>query len=232
MSSKDKSPQVITPTPPPAPPSYGQQITDYLTNLPRLIQSQKDYDPQLAQLEYDLYEDFAPQYTKLAYDLEKSLYPETAGLQENLARQAREGMDTPLPEWAKQQYESDFNAGIGANVNAPIGVSDRSIGVLNLEKQWGDYYRNLGLSVAQRQPLQTTANPTFQNRSTNELQNQAAYNAQTYGSYANAFAGQNVIAQPRTSPFSGTGALTGALVGAPFGPIGIAGGAILGGFGR
>lgn len=199
MSSKEKSPQITTPTPPPAPQTYAQQFEDYARLLPQQVALQQQYDPQLAQLDYQLYEQYAPQYTKLAADLEKSLYPETYGLQENLAKQAREGMSSELPQWAQDQYASDFNAGIGMNANAPIGVDTRSRGLLDLGKQWGDYYRNLALSVAQRQPLQTTANPTFQNRAMNDMQNQTAYNAQTYGSYANAFAGQNVIAQPRAT---------------------------------
>lgn len=175
-------PQVIQPAAPPAPPSASAQMQDYITNYPKMVALQQEYNPQTAQLDYELFQQYAPKYTQAAQDIQNQVYPQTSKLQEALATQALEGMNSNLPDWAKQQYQSDFNAGLGMNVNAPIGVSDRSIGLLNLQKQWQDYYRNLGLSVAGRQPLQQTANPSFQNAAGAENINPfLSYGASTYG---------------------------------------------------
>lgn len=173
----------ITPEPPPAAPSASAQLSEYVANYPKLVALQEQYNPQTAQLDYNLFKQYAPQYTQTAQDIQNQVYPETSKLQEELARQSLEGMNSELPDWAKQQYQSDFNAGLGMNANAPIGVSDRNIGLLNLQKQWQDYYRNLGLSVAGRQPLQQTANPTFQNSAAMENINPfLSYGASTYAS--------------------------------------------------
>lgn len=175
--------QQITPAAPPAAPSASAQMQDYIQNYPQMVQLQQQYNPELAGLDYQLFQQYAPQYTQTAQDIQSQLYPQTSKLQEGLAGQALEGMDSQLPDWAKQQYQSDFNAGIGMNVNAPIGVSDRNIGLLNLQKQWQDYYRNLGLSVANRQPLQQTAQPSFQNAGSPQATSPfLQYGASTYAS--------------------------------------------------
>lgn len=230
-----KSPQVIQPPAPPAPPTLGATIQDYVANYPQLVAQQQQYGPQLAQLDYDLYSQYAPQYSQVAADIDKQLYPQTAALQENLAGQAIQGMNEPVPAELKQQYLSDFNAGLGMNANAPIGVSDRSVALLQLQKQWGDYYRNLGLSVANRQPLQGPSNPTFQNP------NQGVGDALGFasGNYQGQLSGYNSslanrIIQPSSGGFSGIGGLAGAIGGNMLFPGvgGIIGGGLLGGFGR
>lgn len=223
----------IQPAAPPAPPSAGQQIQDYIANYPQLVELQKQFNPQTAQLDYELFQQFAPLYTQTAQDIQSQVYPETSKLQEALATQALEGMNGQLPDWARQQYESNFNAGIGANVNAPIGVSDRNIGLLNLQKQWQDYYRDLGLSVAGRQPLQTTANPQFQNAAASQSLNPfLQYGASTYASQVG---GQQPTQYYRSGGGSGVlgaiGGIGGALLGGPQGAIaGYGIGSSLGGF--
>ena len=218
MGGSDE-PQAIQPAAPPAPPSYGQQIQEYIANYPKLVQLQQDYNPQTAQLDYQMFADYAPKYTQVGQDIQNQLYPQTSKLQETLAGQALEGMSGQLPDWAKQQYQSEFNAGLGMNVNAPIGVSDRNVGLLNLQKSWQDYYRNLGLSVAGRQPLQQTANPSFQN-STQGLQGALGYGAQNYATQMSGYGSQ----------VAGTQYTTGG-GGSPWGPLaGMAIGGVAGSF--
>lgn len=228
------SPQVIQPAAPPAPPSAGAQIQDYIQNYPKLVALQEQYNPQTAALDYNLYSQYAPLYTQLAQDVQNQVYPQTSQLQEQLATQALDGMNSQLPDWAKQQYESNFNAGLGMNANAPLGVSDRNVGLLSLQKQWQDYYRDLGLSVAGRQPLQTTANPSFQNAASSQNTNPfLQYGASTYGSQVAGY-GAQVAGTQYYRPgggFSPLGALGGASVGAGIPFIGAGGGALLGGFG-
>lgn len=147
------SPKVQTIQPAQAP-SVQSSYADLVANYPQLVNLQTQYAPQMAASDFQINQQYAPQYASLQQSIDESLYPQTSKLQESLASQALSGMGEQLPDWAKNQYTSDFNAGLGANVNAPIGVSDRSLGLMNLQKQWQDYYRNLGLSVANRQPLQ------------------------------------------------------------------------------
>lgn len=196
------SPQISTPTPPPAPQSYASQVQDYVSSYPKLFNLEQTYTPQEANLYYGLYNQYAPQLAQEQYNIQNQLYPQTTALQENLASTAAQGMNTNLPDWAKQQYLSDFNAGIGQNANAPIGITDRSTGLLNLGEQWKRYYQNLGLSATGRQPL--TAPASSINTGTNpqaNLSNATNYGASTYGSYANAFANQNTVTQPRLSGY-------------------------------
>ena len=148
-----KSPTIIESPAPPSAPSYGATMKDYIDNYPQMIAMQQQYAPQLAELEYGLQTQYGPQYAALQKQMNEQLYPETAGLQENLAQQAREGMNSGLPSDIRQRYVSDFNAGIGMNVNAPIGVSDGNVALTQLNEQWKNYYQNLGLSAAGRQPL-------------------------------------------------------------------------------
>lgn len=215
-----------TPYAPQQAPSYASQIADYASSWPTISNLQQ----QQAGLDYSLYSQYAPQYTQDSYDALANIYPETMGLKEQLAKQVSEGMNSELPAWAKQQYLSDMNAGLGANANAPIGVSERSTGMLNLQKQWQDYYRNLGLSLTQGTSVSGVTQPTDTSSTVGTgINNAANYGMNAYNAYNNAFYQQPLIKQ-RTGGFSGSGALTGALAGSAYGPIGAIGGGLAGGF--
>lgn len=234
MSGKS-SPTVIEAPAPPAAPSYQSTMKDYIENYPAYIAMQKQYAPELAQLEYGLQSQYGPQYAELQKQMNEQLYPQTAGLQENLAGQAMQGMNEGLPDDLRQQYVSDFNAGLGMNVNAPIGVSDRNVALTQLNKQWGDYYRNLGLSVAGRQPLAQGQQQQFSDPMAG-FQGALNYAQQGYGTQMQGY-GQslaNRIVQPGGGGFSGSGAMLGAIGGNMLFPGvgGMIGGAALGGFGN
>lgn len=235
MSGKS-SPTIIEAPAPPAAPSYGATMDDYVRNYPKMIAMQQEFAPQLAQLEYNLQTQFGPQYAQLQKQMNEQLYPETAGLQENLAQQARIGMNEGLPDDIRQQYVSDFNAGLGMNVNAPIGVSDRNVALTQLNKQWGDYYRNLGLSAAGRQPLAQGQQQAFADPMAG-LQGALNYAQQGFGTTMQGYGSSlaNRIISPRSNPLGTIGGIGGGIAGAMYGgPIGaMAGygiGSSLGGF--
>lgn len=196
-----KSPQVINPPAPPPAPTLGATIQDYVANYPQLVAQQQQYGPELAQLDYQLQQQYAPQYAALEKQINESLYPQTAGLQESLSAQAAQGINEGLPADLRQQYVSDFNAGIGMNVNAPIGVSDRNVALTQLNKQWGDYYRNMGLSLAGRQPLaQGQQSVSYQNPNQG-LDAALGFASQNFGTTMQGYNSSlaNRIIQPRQS---------------------------------
>lgn len=199
MGGSPKPTIIEAPAPPPAP-SYGGTIKDYVENYPQLIAQQQQYAPQLAQLDLQLQQQYGPQYAALEKQINEQLYPQTASLQENLASQALSGMNEPVPQELRQQYISDFNAGLGSNVNAPLGVSDRNVALLQLQKQWGDYYRNLGLSVAGRQPLAQGQQQQFANPNSG-LDSALGFAQQSYGGQLQGYNSSlaNRIIQPKSS---------------------------------
>jgi len=180
MSSPDINVQQPTP---PQPPSQAQSIDEWVQNLPQIYQTQLEYEPQLMQQQLgmqgqyaknlmqqymDLQQqyapqmleqqmqmqmEYAPQMAELQQQIQQDLYPETAGLQENLAAQAREGMESGVPDWMREQYRSNLSAQLGTNVGSGIGADYVSRGLLEQQQNWQNYYRNLALTAAGRQPL-------------------------------------------------------------------------------
>lgn len=232
MGGKSSQPTVIQPTPPPAPPSYSATLQDYVKSIPDLLAAEQKYGPGFAQSELDLVNQFGIPVSQAYQAIDQALYPQTAQLQEAVAKQALEGLNSNLPDQVAQQYMSDFNAGIGANVNAPIGVSSRNIGLYNLQEDWKRYYRDLALTTSGRQPLRQGTAPQM-GAPTSGFGNALNYQASTYGSYAPAVAQQNALLMPQKGGFSfggaGGGAALGALAGMPFGPLGMGLGALGGG---
>jgi hypothetical protein len=92
-------------------------------------------------------------FAQLEKSVQEGLYPQTSKLQEQLATQALGGMGSQMPDWMQQQYISNRNAMLGNNVSSPIGQDYRSRGLMEDTFNWQNYYRNLGLQVAGRQPL-------------------------------------------------------------------------------
>ena len=123
---------------PPAPPTVGQSMAEYVKYLPQIIETQLKYAE--------------PTALKLR-DVERSLYPTTAGLQENLAQQATEGMKSEVPDWMKREYLSNLRASIGGSSLRGIGADYVSRGLLQQKQDWRNYYRNMAMSLAGRQPL-------------------------------------------------------------------------------
>lgn len=202
--------------------SSAEAMAEYIKSLPALYDAQMKYDPKLQQLYLDMMRQFAPQlmqeqlnlqqgfgdkfaneeyllqskyqplYAALNKNINDSLYPYTSGLQEQLAEQATNGMKAELPEWMKKQYLSNLYSQLGTNAGSPIAANYASTGLLSQQKQFNDYYRDLGLSVAGRQPLTsaTAANTAQiqapQMQSTNYMQGYQPAQSLSYqqGNYA------------------------------------------------
>lgn len=122
----------------PQAPSPQSEVNAWVGALPQVYQAQMQYAPQIAQQQQQI---------------QQQLYPQTSGLQENLAGQAAQGMNSQMPSWMTDQYKSDTNAQLGANAAAPIGADYMSRGLMQQQQNWKQYYQNMGLSLAGRQPL-------------------------------------------------------------------------------
>jgi hypothetical protein len=143
---------------------------------------------------------------------QRAMYPETTALQEQLATQASEGMQEGMPEWAREQYLSDVRANLGTNIGSGIGADYTSRGLMEQNKQWQDYYRNLGLSVAGRQPLAQPNAPGYSNYMSNFTPSGVmGYTAQNYGTAANIYgSGMNAASQANAARMNMLGSLIGA----------------------
>lgn len=156
MGGKSGGTTVIQPTTP-ASPTVGQSAAEYAAALPTILQAQLQYQPQFAASDFSDFQKYAPQYTAVYDAINKQYYPETYGLQETLAKQASDAATaTDIPDWMKQQYRNEVNAQLGTNVNSPIGADYVSRGLIDQAQQYRQYYQNLGLSLAGRQPLTST----------------------------------------------------------------------------
>lgn len=182
MGGSSGGTQVIQPQTPQAP-TAGQSAEEYAKALPSIYEAQLKYQPMFNQLELQQYQQLAPEYAAAYDQVNKQLYPYTSGLQEQLAKQAGEGMQAGVPDWMRQQYQSDLNAQLGTNVNAPIGGDYVSRGLLDQAQQYKNYYQNLALSVAGRQPLSQPFAQQSQFNVANQFQTAYGQDLQGYGAY-------------------------------------------------
>lgn len=178
--------EIHNPTPP-APQTVGESMADYVESLPALYEAQMAYAPQLAQQQVSLAQQYAQPYGQAIQTAQAAMNPETAALQEQMAGQASEGMEQGLSPQEREMYRDTYAANLGTNAGSGIGADYMSTGMLQQEMARKDYYRNLGLSVAQRQPLAQPQTPQTPNWMGGYQPAQAMnYNANTYGSFAQA----------------------------------------------
>lgn len=185
--------QVYTPQTTPAP-TPGQSAADYAAALPSIYQAQLQYQPQFDQQQLQSAQNLAPAYTQLYNQINQATAPQTYGLQEQLAGIASQGANAQLPDSMKSQYQSDLNAQLGTNVNSGIGADYVSRGLLNQQQQYNQYYQNLGLSVAGRQPL----NQASQSQQPSQF-NVASQFAPNYSNQLNGYATQTSGQRPITT---------------------------------
>lgn len=172
----------------PAQPSTAEAISAWVQSMPQVFAEQQRQAPLEAAQQVQLAQQYA-QPLALAYKTaQETLYPTTSALQENMATQATEGMNaTSMPSWMRDQYLSDFNANIGTNAGAPIGADYVSRGMQKQLFEQQKYYRDLGLSLAGRQPLSQPTTPQTNNyASTFTPSSVMSAQSQNYGTYANA----------------------------------------------
>ena len=177
----------ITNSAPPAP-TVTDTMGDYVNSLPELYQAQLQYEPQMQAMNLQMLQDYGTQFGEAYRDINASLYPETAALQEQLAGQATEGMEQGLTPEEMQQYRELYSSQLGTNAGSGMGADYMGSSLVQANQQRKDYYRNLGLSVAGRQPLAqggTTGQTNWmqQYQPAQALGNQAS----NYGSWANSF---------------------------------------------
>lgn len=191
----------------PAPQSVSSSMSDYVSSLPALYQAQMQYEPQMQAMNLAMLQQYGTQFGQAYKDINSAMYPETAALQEKLATQASEGMSGDMPQWAKDSYRNEMNANLGTNVGSGIGADYASRGMMEQQKGWQDYYRNLGLSVAGRQPLAQGGTTPQTNYMQGYQPAQALnYNASNYGSWAGSYSSAQ-----QANPWAQMG---GALIGA------------------
>ena len=156
--------------------------------MPSVYETQMKYAPQEAAQQVGLAQQYALPLAQAYQQAQNVLYPGTSALQENMAGQAQQGMNaTEMPSWMRQQYLSDFNSQIGQNASAPIGADYVSRGMQNQLFQQQKYYRDLGLSLAGRQPLSQPTTPATTNQMSQFTPgNVMSFMGQNYGNYASA----------------------------------------------
>ena len=186
-----KSPTYTAPTPP----SVTSSISDLISNTPQLVELQKQYAPELAQLEYDI---------------QQKLYPQQAQLGENLAQTATEGMSSSLPDWMKQEYLSNMRANLGENSKSMIGSDYLSRGLMQQGEDWKRYYQNMGMSLSNKVPMaQSNYSPT-QSFTPSSVMN---YNASTYSPYMSGWSNAQQLNQQSPAWMNMLGSLGGAALG-------------------
>ena len=191
----------------PAPQTTAESMADYVDSLPALYDAQMEYEPQLVQQQLELLQQYGTQFGEATKATQESLYPETSAIQEQLANQALDGSQQGLTDEEMQQYRDLYAAELGTNAGSGVGANYMGSSLVQANQQRKDYYRNLGLSLAGRQPLAQggvtgQANWMQQYQPNQALQN----NAQNYGNYASSF-----DTAYQASPWGdiATGALTG-----------------------
>lgn len=169
----------------PAAPTTAQNMADYVANYPAMMALEQEYNPQQAQLQYELTQKYTPMYADLMKQTNEELYPGLAKLNETLTQQAQGGMEAALPESMKAQYLDRLRSEMGPNAGSGIGSDYLSRGMINQGEQYKNYYQNMALSLTGRQPLTQAQAPSFQNVGEGYNYGQVANNnMQGYGSYA------------------------------------------------
>jgi len=175
----------------PAVPTASQNMQDWIANYPAMFALQQEYAPQEAAQQVSLAQQYAQPLGEAMKAANDAMYPETSKLQEELAAQSLAGMQEEMPSWAKDSYLNNVRANLGTNAGSGIGADYTSRGLLEQQKSWGDYYRNLGLSTAGRQPLTQAASPSYSNyASTYTPTSVANTNSTNYGTAANIYGTQ------------------------------------------
>ena len=172
----------------PAPQTTAESMADYVASLPALYDAQMEYDPKLVQQQLELLQTYGTQFGEATKATQDALYPETSAIQEEFAGQALEGSEQGLTPEEMAQYRDIYASELGTNAGSGVGANYMGSGLVQANIQRKDYYRNLGLTLAGRQPLSQggvtgQANWMQQYQANQGLQN----NASNYGNYASSF---------------------------------------------
>lgn len=176
-------PKIESPAPPAAP-TVAQSMSDYVASYPALFKMQQEFAPQEAAMQVGLAEKYAGSLGTAYKTAQDAMYPEESALTKKLNEQVQAGISGEVPQWQKDAWMDTFNANLGTNIGSGIGSDYVSRGMLQQVKGWGDYYRDLALSITGRQPIATAQTP----QTTNQLANYTPqgvmnYNSSNYGSF-------------------------------------------------
>ncbi len=153
--------------------------------LDNVYRSQMFYEPLMQDLQLKMMQKSMFPMAREYQKVQQLLYPKTAGLQEDLAGQAIKGMQDPVSDNVLAQYISDVNSAIGTNVGSPIGARTMGREMMNLREQGRDKFRNMALSLADRQGIVEPQQPSSLGYMNDYQPSKAlSYIAQTYAPYA------------------------------------------------
>ena len=212
------STKISQPSPPPAP-TIGNSISEYVKAVPKLFALQQSQAPQEAALQLRLLQEYGGPLGEAMQAAQRALQPETSQIQEELAAQAREGIKADVPEAEREQFLSDYRANLGTNIGSPIAAAStsRALALQRLERQ--NMFRNMGLSLAGRQPLAQPFAPTVTNFTKGFTPGQAlGFNQGVYGTKAGIFGTQ--AGMYNNQPGSILGQMGGAIMGSAIGGYG------------
>jgi hypothetical protein len=178
----------IVQAPPPTPqPSTADAVKAWVDAMPQVYQAQLEYAPKEAAQQMQMLQQYALPLAMTAKTAQEALYPETSALQEQLAGQSSAGMEQGLTAREREQYGSDVRSLLGDNVASPIGADYYGRSMMDADIARKDYYRNLGLSLAGRQPLAQPSSPSYSNfMGSFTPQNSMSFMGQNYGNYLQA----------------------------------------------
>lgn len=182
MSTKISAPST------PAAPTTADSVQAWVNSLPTVFAEQQRQAPLEAQQQLELLQRYGAPMGQAMLAAQSAMYPVTTQLQEKLATAASQGMDSGLPDWAKDSYRDTYRAQLGENALSGAGADYMGRGMMEAEKSWRDYYNNLGLTVAGRQPLSNPQAPQTSNYTSGFTPGSVMnYNATNYGNYSNAY---------------------------------------------
>jgi hypothetical protein len=157
------SPKIEMAAPQPAP-STADAVKAWTESLPTVFAEQQRQAPLEAQQQLELLQKYGLPLSQTLQNIDKALYPNTAGLQETLAGQAAQGATaTSMPDWMRRNYLNEYNSALGTNAGSPMGAEYTSRNMQNQLFGQQQYYQNLGLSLAGRQPLTQPQSPQYSN---------------------------------------------------------------------
>jgi len=197
----------------PAAPSVSSSMADYVQNYPQLFSLMQQYAPQEAQMNVDLAQQYAQPMGEAYKTAQEAMYPQETAITNTLNNQVQQGLDSQAPDWMRSEYLNNVNSMLGPNAGSPIGADYASRGLMQMNKDYGDYYRNLGLSITGRQPIAQASTPNYTNQMSNYTpQGVMNYNSSNYGSNLSGYSsmyGTNANFATQNSPWNtwGQGAM-------------------------
>jgi len=197
----------------PVQPDSGQDVQKWYDNLDKVYSAQLKYAPQEAQQTLDLATQYAGPIAEALRGAQEGAYPEETQLRADLLAQAQAGMQSEVPQWMRDQYQSGVNANLGTNAGSPIGADYMSRGMMQQTQDWQNQYRNMGLGLIGSQPVFNAQQPMTTNYMQQFTpQQQMQYSQQGYSTAGSIYGSQAAAnAQMWGSAMGAVGAVGGGL---------------------